>query len=461
MCFDLALTTEFSIVNELVTMRRHKRQNVYVQSKRRVRKRLFILVALVFAAPVILIVRLIPQQQTPPRNSPTTFYVDRFAEKKNYRQSVQGSVHTIKLGDSLYQVLVNYGVRVQDIGGLIAAWKSLPDLPKLRPGEILELIFARDSQRLEKVRYQNMQGEVVATTRTGQVWTASRYAKPVVVTSALARGTIKDSLYQSAVDENIDFDLAWALVDIFAWDIDFFVDLRAGDHYAFLYDQRFRDGKLVGNGRIAAAHFHNGSTHHRAYYYQAPGKKADYYDEKGNSLRKVFLKSPLRYSRISSGFSKRRLHPTLKIYRPHPGIDYAAPTGTPVVAVGDGRVISKRWRNGYGRYIAIRHNSRYITSYGHLYRYASKIRVGSNVKQGQVIGYVGASGLASGTHLDFRMKKDGRFVNPLKNRLPAARPVPATYLSDFKSRVASLEEQLAQAKSPQGSHATLAITVNQ
>jgi murein DD-endopeptidase MepM/ murein hydrolase activator NlpD len=442
-------------------MRRRKRQNVYVQSKGRVRIRLFTFLTLLLASLVILVVSLKPRQQLPPTNSPTTFYVDRFAEKKNYRQSVHGTVHTIAPGDNLYQVLVNHGVNVQEVGGLIAAWRSLPELQKLRPGEILELIFTRDSQRLEKVRYQNMHGQVLATTRTEQGWTTSRYAKPVVVTSALARGAIKDSLYQSAVDENIAFELALALADIFAWDIDFFVDLRPGDHYAFLYDQRFRDGELVGNGRIVAAHFHNGSTHHRAYYYQAPGKRADYYDDQGNSLRKVFLKSPLRYSRISSGFSKRRLHPILKIYRPHPGIDYAAPTGTPVVAVGDGRVISRRWKNGYGRFIAIRHNSRYTTSYGHLHRYASKIKVGSNVKQGQVIGYVGASGLATGPHLDFRIKKDGRFVNPLKNRLPAAKPVPPKYLSDFKKRVTSLEEKLAKTQSPQGSHTTLAISVNQ
>jgi len=442
-------------------MWRRNQQNVYVQSKGKVRIRLFTFLTLLLASLVILVVSLKPRQQLPPTNSPTTFYVDRFAEKKNYRQSVNGTAHTIALGDNLYQVLVNHGVKVQEVGGLIAAWRSLPELQKLRPGEILELIFARDSQRLEKVRYQNMQGQVLATTRTEQGWTTSRYAKPVVVTSALARGAIKDSLYQSAVDENIDFELALALADIFAWDIDFFVDLRPGDHYSFLYGQRFREGKLVGNGRIVAAHFQNGSTRHRAYYYQASGKRADYYDDQGNSLRKVFLKSPLRYSRISSGFSKRRLHPILKIYRPHPGVDYAAPTGTPVAAVGDGRVISKRWKNGYGRFIAIRHNSRYITSYGHLYRYASKIKVGSNVKQGQVIGYVGASGLATGPHLDFRMKKDGRFVNPLKNRLPAARPVPPNYLSDFKKRVASLEKELDQTQSPQGSHATLAISVNQ
>ena len=442
-------------------MWRRNQQNVYVQSKGKVRIRLFTFLTLLLASLVILVVSLKPRQQLPPTNSPTTFYVDRFAEKKNYRQSVNGTAHTIALGDNLYQVLVNHGVKIQEVGGLIAAWRSLPELQKLRPGEILELIFARDSQRLEKVRYQNMQGQVLATTRTEQGWTTSRYAKPVVVTSALARGAIKDSLYQSAVDENIDFELALALADIFAWDIDFFVDLRPGDHYSFLYGQRFREGKLIGNGRIVAAHFQNGSRRHRAYYYQASGKRADYYDDQGNSLRKVFLKSPLRYSRISSGFSKRRLHPILKIYRPHPGVDYAAPTGTPVAAVGDGRVISKRWKNGYGRFIAIRHNSRYITSYGHLYRYASKIKVGSNVKQGQVIGYVGASGLATGPHLDFRMKKDGRFVNPLKNRLPAARPVPPNYLSDFKKRVASLEEELAQTQSPQGSHTALAISVNQ
>ena len=442
-------------------MWRRNQQNVYVQSKRKVRIRLFTFLTLLLASLVILVVSLKPRQQLPPTNSPTTFYVDRFAEKKNYRQSVHGTLHTIEFGDNLYQVLVNYGVKIQEVGGLIAAWRSLPELQKLRPGEILELIFARDSQRLEKVRYQNMHGQVLATTRTGQGWTTSRYAKPVVVTSALASGAIKDSLYQSAVDENIDFELALALADIFAWDIDFFVDLRPGDHYAFLYGQRFREGKLVGNGRIVAAHFHNGSTRHRAYYYQAPGKRADYYDDQGNSLRKVFLKSPLRYSRISSGFSKRRLHPILKIYRPHPGVDYAAPTGTPVAAVGDGRVISRRWKNGYGRFIAIRHNNRYITTYGHLSRYASKVKKGSNVKQGQVIGYVGASGLATGPHLDFRMKKDGRFVNPLKNRLPAARPVPPNYLSDFKKRVASLEEELAQTQSPQGSHTALAVSVNQ
>jgi len=338
--------------------------------------------------------------------------------------------------------MVSHGVEVRDVGELLAACNSLPELQRLRPGELLNLFFATDSQQLTKVRYQNSKGKVLTLAHGDHGWITSRYTKPLVVTPALARGTIKDSLYQSAMDEKIDFELALELADIFAWDIDFFVDLRPGDNYTFLYEQKYKEGKLVGNGRITAAHFQNDSTRHLAYYYKVPGRAADYYDDEGKSLRKQFLKSPLRYSRISSGYSRRRLHPILKIYRPHPGIDYAAPTGTPVVTVGDGRVILKGWKNGYGRCITIRHNNRYTTTYGHLSRYAAKVKVGSNVKQGEVIGYVGASGLASGPHLDFRMKKNGRFVNPLKMRFPAARPVPESHMEDFKQRVAYLEETL-------------------
>jgi len=377
-----------------------------------------------------------------PQNSPAVIYPGRFTEKKNFRQSLRSEAHSIKRGDSLYQILKSHGVEVRDMGKLLAACNSLPELQRLIPGELLNLFFSTDSQQLMKVRYQNSDGKVLTLTHGEFGWITSRYSQPLVVTPALARGTIKDSLYQSAMDKKIDFELALELADIFAWDIDFFVDLRPGDNYTFLYEQKYKEGKLVGNGRITAAHFHNDSAHHLAYYYKVPGRNADYYDDEGKSLRKQFLKSPLRYSRISSGYSRRRLHPILKIYRPHPGIDYAAPVGTPVAAVGDGRVIFKGWKNGYGRYIAIRHNNRYTTTYGHLSRYAPNLKKGTNVKQGQVIGYVGASGLASGPHLDFRMKKNGSFVNPLKMRFPAALPVPERYMEDFKQRVAHLEEQL-------------------
>jgi len=423
-------------------MWKQKRQNLYFKQKQRLRRRVFAVLTLVLVSVGVFVLSIGARKEPPPQNSPALTYPGRFTEKKNFRQALRSEAHSIKRGDSLYQVLKSHGVEVQDVGELLATCNSLPELQRLRPGELVTLFFTTDSQQLTKVRYQNSDGKVLTLTHGDLGWITSRYSQPLVVTPAMARGTIKDSLYQSAMDEKIDFELALELADIFAWDIDFFVDLRPGDNYTFLYEQKYKEGKLIGNGRITAAHFHNDSTHHLAYYYKVPGRTADYYDDEGKSLRKQFLKSPLRYSRISSGYSRRRLHPILKIYRPHPGIDYAAPVGTPVAAVGDGRVIFKGWKNGYGRYIAIRHNNRYTTTYGHLSRYAANLKKGTNVKQGQVIGYVGASGLASGPHLDFRMKKNGSFVNPLKMRFPAALPVPERYMEDFKQRVAHLEEQL-------------------
>jgi murein DD-endopeptidase MepM/ murein hydrolase activator NlpD len=385
-----------------------------------------------------------PRQEISPQIFPVTSYMGRFAQKKQYRQSIRSLTHQIKPGDTLYGVLLNHGVPPREVGTLVVACKSQPEFKKLKTGEVLELFFNRQSRKLEKVRYHNVNDQVLTISRTHWGWVISSYTEQSIIASELARGTIKDSLYQSAVEQGIHFELALALADIFAWDIDFFTDLRPNDHYQFLYEQHFQEGKLVGNGRILAAHFTNAGKNHRGYYYQVQGKKADYYDADGRSLRKQFLKSPLRYTRISSGFSKRRLHPILKIYRPHPGVDYAAPTGTPVVSVGDGRVVFKGWKKGYGRFIAIRHNSRYTTTYGHLSRYGAKSKKGHTVKQGQVIGYVGATGLATGPHLDFRMKKNGRFVNPLKQRFPSASPVPSEYLEEFKRRVASLEGQFGQ-----------------
>ena len=429
-------------------MRRRKRRNLYLEPERESRVRLLVGSGVLVAALVAVGFHMLPLKQ-PSRVvvSPTTIYADytdRFAVKKAYRQSLRDVFHRIKTGDTLYQILVDHGVQYGEVETLIATAKSQPDFQRLRAGETLEFFFDRDSQRLEKIRYQSIQGQVLTLSRQYQDWVISRYNKPTVITSALALGTIKDSLYQSAIDEGVDFELAMALADIFAWDIDFFVDLRPQDHYQLLHERRFRDGKLVGNGRIIAAHFDNNGTRHRAYYYKVTGRAADYYNSEGQSLRKMFLKSPLRYSRISSGFSKRRLHPILKIYRPHPGIDYAAPAGTPVVTVGDGRVIFKGLKKGYGRFIAIRHNNHYTTTYGHLSRYAAKLSKGSTVKQGQVIGYVGATGLATGSHLDFRMKKDGRYINPLKVRFPAARPIPADSLEQFRQRATHLEDKLTQ-----------------
>jgi murein DD-endopeptidase MepM/ murein hydrolase activator NlpD len=426
-------------------MRWQKRRNLDVEQERRPRLRLLVVLATLVTS--VLVARSWVVLEQPPSQAVVhpSGSLDRFAEKKTYRDNLRTLTHQIREGDTLYQVLVSHGVKPQEVSDLAAACKTYRDLQSLRAGERLELVFQKHPQSLERLRFQEMDWRMIVLGRTPWGWAASSYKEPMIVTTDLVHGTINESLYQSAQDDGIDFDLAMALADIFAWDIDFFVDLRPGDQYAFIYEKRFRDGEFVGSGRILVARFDNAGTRHQAYYYQVPGKEGDYFDAEGNSLRKQFLKSPLRYTRISSGFSKRRLHPILKIYRPHLGIDYAAPTGTPVVALGNGRIIFKGWKNGFGRYLEIRHNQRYTTTYGHLSHFGRGLKVGATVQQGQLIGNVGATGLATGPHLDFRFKEDGRFVNPLQVRFPPAEPVPSAYLAAFRERVAELEGDLVHA----------------
>ncbi len=254
----------------------------------------------------------------------------------------------------------------------------------------------------------------------------------------LASFEVASTLWEAAVGAELAPELIVRLADIFAWDIDFNVEIRAGDRFALVYEVKtLEDGERVGYGDILAAFGCVNGREHWAIRYECRGKEG-YYDLDGRNLKKAFLKSPLRYRRISSGFTHRRLHPILRIVRPHLGIDYAAPAGTPVWAVGDGVVVYAGWKGGYGRFIEIRHNSVYSTTYGHLSRFARGIRRGARVRQGQVIGYVGATGLATGPHLDFRMKKHGRFVNPLREPNESLPPLPEECRFDFGLRAADM-----------------------
>ena len=378
--------------------------------------------------------------QTAPRA--LSRYPDRFADKQEYRESLRTLAYQVRPGDTLHQILIRHGIDSGEAGALAAAGKPHWNLRQLKSGDRLQLLFLKEPARLEKVRCHDDEGRVLTIGRTPWGWVASTYTEAEFVSIAAAEGTVRSSLYQSAADDGIDHALAFALADIFAWDIDFLVDLRNGDRYSLLYERRFRDGVVVGNGRVLAAHFDNAGTRYEAYLYQVPGREAGYYDRDGRSLRRQFLKSPLRYTRISSGFSRSRLHPIFKVYRPHLGIDYAAPAGTPVAAVGDGRVVSVGWNKGFGRCVEIRHNGSYSSAYGHLSRFASGIRQGAAVKQGQIIGYVGATGWATGPHLDFRFKRDGRPVNPMHIRFPTADPVPRQHLTAFHEHVARLEGEI-------------------
>jgi murein DD-endopeptidase MepM/ murein hydrolase activator NlpD len=236
--------------------------------------------------------------------------------------------------------------------------------------------------------------------------------------------------------------LAWELSDIFAWDIDFAKEIQPGDRFQVLVEKRFKHGKDKGYGPILAAVFINSGKRHQAFRYTDTQGRAGYYDPKGHSLQKGFLKSPVNYSKISSYFTKSRLHPILKVKRPHPGIDYAAPKNTPIKAVADGLIKEMGYNKTMGRYMTIQHVNGYETSYYHMNGFANGMKNGGTVSQGDVIGYVGKTGLATGYHLDFRMTKNGEHVNPLETPVTSVEPVPAEEMNRFENRVAEYVEKL-------------------
>jgi len=242
----------------------------------------------------------------------------------------------------------------------------------------------------------------------------------------------------SLYHQHANTELANELAEIYGWTIDFF-GIQKGDHYKVLYEQLVVDQDTFGIGNIYAANFNHMNEDYQAYYF-VQDSVGEFFDEEGNSLRKTFLKAPLRYKRISSKFTNRRYHPVLKIYRPHHGVDYAAAAGTPVHTIGDGVVIKKGYqKRGGGNYIKIKHNSTYSTTYMHLQGFAKGMRVGKHVKQGELIGYVGSTGLATGPHLDFRVYKNGTAINPLSIKSTPAKPVDSANIERFRALVDSLK----------------------
>jgi murein DD-endopeptidase MepM/ murein hydrolase activator NlpD len=257
-----------------------------------------------------------------------------------------------------------------------------------------------------------------------------------------ATGTITSSLWNCFVENKLDVGLGLALSDIYAWTVDFY-GLQKGDNFKVIYEEVYVENKMVGIDRILASKFQSNGKDFYAYHFEQNGK-AEYFDEKGQSLQRSFLKAPLKFSRISSRFTKSRMHPILRISRPHYGVDYSAPKGTPVVALGDGRVGEAGFKGGYGRFISIRHNSVYTTTYAHLSGYAKGIKAGAHVSQGQVIGFVGSSGLSTGPHLDFRVYKNGSPTDPLRMESPPAKPVDAGNMPKFNQLVVKMNKQLLE-----------------
>jgi len=316
-----------------------------------------------------------------------------------------------KKGDTLSSILNELKVPEQDIGLVVKEISSFHDLRNVSVGDSVRV--TRISGDIKKIDYQNDALSGVSVFRADTGWVSEKFEIPSVVGQTVANGVIETSLYEAGISAGIDPKIVMELSDIFAWDVDFATDIRKGDTFSILYETVYADDTPVRSGNILGAEVVNDGERYVAVYYKDKSGRADYYDLDGRTLRRSLLKSPLRYRRISSYFTGRRFHPILKRYRPHHGIDYAAPSGTPVEAAGEGRVAFSGWKSGYGNFILVNHNSIYATGYGHLRGIKKGIRPGRHVSQGEVIGYVGSTGISTGPHLHYEVRKRGSLVNPL------------------------------------------------
>jgi len=301
----------------------------------------------------------------------------------------------------------------QEIFQVLESSKTVYDLKKIKPDTTITLDIDSNSNSLNRLVYNYDDQHLLVVHKTPEGYSTSKEKILYDISLRTIQGTIKNNLFDDAIEAGGNPQIILNFADILAWDVDFFTDLRQNDSFKILFEEVCKDGEFVKCGKILAAEFVNNGKQLRAFYFEDDQGNAGYYDDQGRSVAREFLKSPLRYSRISSGFTKRRFHPILKTYRPHLGVDYAAPVGTPIEATGDGKIIYCGWKGNYGKCIKIKHNHVYTSFYGHLSRYAKGMKKGKRVKQGQVIAYVGSTGLSTGPHLDYRLKKKGAFVNPL------------------------------------------------
>ncbi|MFW5973378.1 MAG: peptidoglycan DD-metalloendopeptidase family protein [Bacteroidota bacterium] len=333
----------------------------------------------------------------------------------------------VRRNETFAGILSEFGVPYDRVMQLVDASRGVFDVRRLRAGQELRVYNADDESprylvyREDAIRYVVFDLDEEPRAEAG--------TRPVEIVERSVEGVITNSLYQSLMSAGADAELAVRLAEVYAWTIDFY-RIQKGDRFQVLFEERRIDGQTVGIEKIVAARFNHFGADHNAFYFEQDGFP-EYFDEEGNSLRKAFLRAPLKYTRISSRYTQRRFHPVQKRYKPHLGTDYAAPTGTPIHTVGDGVITEASYTRGNGNYVKVRHNGTYTTQYLHMSRIAKGVRPGVRVKQGDVIGYVGATGLATGPHLCFRFWKNGKQVDPFKEQLPAAEPVSEENLAAF------------------------------
>jgi murein DD-endopeptidase MepM/ murein hydrolase activator NlpD len=351
---------------------------------------------------------------------------------------------TVKRGQSTYELLRQAGVSAAEVLTLHGATRSVYDVRHLRVGQPYRIEVTADGL-LQRFVYEVDAEHRLEVVRQDQTFVGQLQRIVYERKQRVVQGTVHGSLYETLALQEETPKIATDLASVFAWEIDFHTDLRDGDIFRVLIEERYRDGEFVGYHRIVAAELVNRQQVFQAVYFPPDKDGGAYYHPDGRSMRRMFLRSPLHYTRISSRFSQRRFHPILKRYRPHLGIDYAAPVGTPVRSVADGVVVRAGRRGANGKMVQIRHNRVYSTYYLHLSRFARGVRHGARVAQGQVIGYVGSTGFSTGPHLDFRITKYGKYLNPLRHKSIEAPPLPPQTLPAFQGYAERLLAKLTDA----------------
>lgn len=345
----------------------------------------------------------------------------------------------VKRGDTLETLFRRNGLSLTDLAAMVALPDASGALKLLKPGDRLE-ISHRDGQVLS-LRRELDDIKLLSIARAESGFAANTIERAVDVRTTGAHGRIDSSLFEAGTDAGISDRTTMDMAGIFEWDIDFIQDVREGDTFTVIYEELWRDGVKLRDGGVVAAEFVNQGKSFRAARFRDETGRAGYYTPEGRSVRKAFIRAPLNFTRISSNFNPNRRHPVLNAIRAHRGVDYAAPTGTPIRAAGDGKVTFRGVQGGYGNTIILQHGSNITTLYGHLSRFGSA-RTGGRVNQGDVIGYVGSSGLATGPHLHYEYRVNGAHRNPRTVALPPADPIAAERQTAFRSATEPLWRQL-------------------
>ena len=347
---------------------------------------------------------------------------------------------TVKDGDNMSLIFDRLNLSPQLLHSVLEADKEEHYLRRLRPKQTVQFQLA--DGELKAMQYKLSATKSFLISREDDGFVGQLQEKPVEIRMTHATGEISSSLFLAGQQAGLSDNLIMELVNIFGWDVDFALDIRAGDTFSLLFEEHYLDGEKLRDGKILAADFTNRGENYRAVLFTDPKGHSQYYSADGQSMRKAFLRSPVDFRRISSKFQRERHHPVLGKKRPHRGVDYAASTGTPIKAAGDGKVIFRGKKSGYGNTVVVQHGGKYTTLYAHMSKFRRGVGNGTRVKQGQTIGYVGMSGLATGPHLHYEFRVNGTHRNPLTVKFPDAAPIAAKYKSAFLQQSKQLLAQL-------------------